>query len=218
MSDPTNADQPAMPAPLGKPIPTSERAPADDLVSPPPPAAAYPIYPAYPLAAPPWGLDPSHAAPVYIVDAGRRSRGWVPAAAAVLVTIVVIFGALDLIHLIFPQPGAGPTSLIIQINQPNSTSLANAVLKVSPAALTVSCRASAAFTLTNSGSRPLTWSVDALPDGILMDQRSPHAGTLAQGQRIGLTVVSLGQAGAGTLRISDDLGEKLDLPVSIRCP
>ena|SRR5690348_2267671 len=101
MSDPTNADQPAMPAPLGEPIPTSERAPSDDLVSPPPPAVypVYSVYPAYPFVAPPWGLDPSHAAPVYIVEAGRRSRGWVIPAAAVLVTIVVIFGALDLIHL-----------------------------------------------------------------------------------------------------------------------
>ncbi|HST90384.1 MAG TPA: hypothetical protein VLJ14_18560, partial [Ktedonobacterales bacterium] len=78
--------------------------------------------------------------------------------------------------------------------------------------------ASAALTLTNSGSRPLTWSVDAIPDGILLDQRSPHGGTLAQGRRVTLTLISLGQSGSSALRISDDLGETLDLPVAIRCP
>jgi hypothetical protein len=171
------------------------------------------------MARPPWSLDAPHAPPpVYIVEAGRRPRRWIAPAAAVLITIVVIFGALDLIHLILPQPGRGATSLIIQVNQPNSTSLTDAVLKLTPTALTVSCHASAALTLTNSGSRPLTWSVDAIPDGILLDQRSPHGGTLAQGRRVTLTLISLGQSGSSALRISDDLGETLDLPVAIRCP
>jgi hypothetical protein len=212
MTDPTNAEPPAMPAPAAEQTPSSEP-PA------PPPPGAYPAYPAYPLVArPPWGLDAPVPPPVYVVEAGRRPRRWIAPAAAVLITIVVIFGALDLIHLIVPQTGSGATSLIIQVNQPGSTSLADAVLKLTPTALTVSCHASAALTLTNSGSRPLTWSVDAIPDGILLDQRSPHGGTLPQGQRVTLTLVSLGQSNSGALRISDDLGETLDLPVAIRCP
>ena len=218
MTDPTNAEPPAMPAPSAEPAPSGEPA----VPSAPPPPGAYPVYPAYPayplIAQPPWGSDPPAQPPVYIVEAGRRPRRWIAPAAAVLITIVVIFGALDLIHLIFPQPGRGPTSLIIQVNQANSTSLTDAVLKLTPTALTMSCRASAVLTLTNSGSRPLTWSVDAIPDGILLDQRSPHAGTLGPGQRVTLTLVSLGQTDSGALHISDDLGETLDLPVSIHCP
>lgn len=218
MTDPTNAEPPAMPAPAAEPAPSGEP-PAPP--APPAPGAypTYPTYPTYPLMArPPWSLDAPAQPPVYIVEAGRRPHRWIAPAAAVLITIVVIFGALDLIHLIFPQPNAGATSLIIQVNQPSSTSLADAVLKLTPAALTVNCHASATLTLTNSGSRPLTWSVDAIPDGILLDQRSPHGGTLAQGRRVTLTLVSLGQSGSGALHISDDLGETLDLPVAIRCP
>lgn len=219
MTDPTNAEQPAVSAPVGEPLAAGEQPPAGEAEAAAPPLPGGYAYPAYPLMTrPPWGLDAPAPPPVYIVEADRRPRRWMAPAAAVLITIVVIFGALDLLHLVFPQPGTGATSLIIQVNQPGSTSLADAVLKLTPTALTVSCRASAVLTLSNSGTRPLTWSVDAIPDGILIDQRSPHGGTLAQGQRISLTVLSLGQSGSGALRISDDLGETLDLPISIRCP
>lgn len=227
MTDPTNAEPPALPVPSAEPAPSGEPAapPAPPSPAAPPSPGAYPsdpVYPAYPayplMARPPWSLDAPAQPPVYIVEAGRRPRRWIAPAAAVLITIVVIFGALDLIHLIFPQPNAGARSLIIQVNQPSSTSLADAVLKLTPAALTMSCHASAALTLTNSGSRPLTWSVDTIPDGILLDQRSPHGGTLAQGRRVTLALVSLGQSGSGALRMSDDLGETLDLPVAVHCP
>lgn len=227
MTDPTNAEPPALPVPSAEPAPSGEPAapPAPPSPAAPPSPGAYPsdpVYPAYPayplMARPPWSLDAPAQPPVYIVEAGRRPRRWFAPAAAVLITIVVIFGALDLIHLIFPQPNAGARSLIIQVNQPSSTSLADAVLKLTPAALTMSCHASAALTLTNSGSRPLTWSVDTIPDGILLDQRSPHGGTLAQGRRVTLALVSLGQSGSGALRMSDDLGETLDLPVAVHCP
>jgi hypothetical protein len=190
---------------------------APTIVSPQPYHPPYPPYPPYP---PPPGAFVPYLPPPPPPQRPANSRlpSVLLVAAGALVAIIIVFGVLDLTHTLFPAPDNSTRPVIIQFQGGAGTAAANAVLQVSPATLTLACNGSAAITLTNTSGIPLSWQLATLPDDVLLSSSSPHSGTLASGQRVALTVVSLGRAGAGQLHFSDDRKEDVTAQVVITCP
>ncbi|HEV2458686.1 MAG TPA: hypothetical protein VGS80_09995 [Ktedonobacterales bacterium] len=214
MTEPTGSVAPAEPTEAAQPAPDHS-----DVVQPGVPTivSPQPYYPPYlPYPPPPGAFVP------YLPPPQRPANSRLPSvllvAAGALVAIVIVFGVLDLTHTLFPAPDNSTRPVIIQFQGGAGTAAANAVLQVSPATLTLACNGSAAITLTNTGGIPLSWQLATLPDDVLLSSSSPHSGTLASGQRVALTVVSLGRAGAGQLHFSDDRKEDVTAQVVITCP
>ena len=223
MTEPTQPIEPR--EPTGQIEPTEAAQPAQDHPDVPQPgvpisAPPQPYYPPYPPFPPPPGAFAPYLPPPRPAQrpANPRLASVLLVAAGALVAIVVVFGVLDLTHTLFPAPDNSTRPVIIQFQGGSGTASANAVLQVSPATLTLACNGSAAITLTNTGGIPLSWQLGTLPDDVLLGSSSPHSGTLASGQRVALTVVSLGRPGAGQLHFSDDRNEDVSAQVVVTCP
>jgi hypothetical protein len=213
-----------------EPVTPTEQAvatrPAPDRPGVPPPgvppivAPTQPYYPAYPPFPPPPGIVAPYLPPPPPPQRSANSRlaNALLIAAGALVAIVVVFSILDLTHTLFPAADNSPRPVIIQFQGGPGTAAANTVLQVSPATLTLACNGSATITLTNISGIPLSWQLVTLPDDVLLNSSSPHSGTLASGQRVAMTVVSLGRAGAGQLHFSDDRNEDVTVQVVVTCP
>jgi hypothetical protein len=213
-TEPTDAAQPTEPHQPAQSVPEQGQAHLPPGV---PPQPYYPPYPPFPL--PPGAFAPYlQLPPPPQRPANSRILNVLLVAAGALVAIVIVFGVLDLTHTLFPAPDNSTRPVIIQFQGGSGTTTANAVLQVSPATLTLACNGSAVITLTNTSGIPLSWQLGALPDNVLLSSSSPHSGTLASGQRVALTVVSLGRAGAGQLHFSDDRKEDVSAQVVITCP
>ena len=146
------------------------------------------------------------------------ARRWFWMAVTVGVTVLIVFGVLDLVHVIAP-PRQPRTQVVINAQFPaQGNANGPTALVVAPATLTLACHAAAPVTLTNTTARPLRWSVDALPADILVDSASPRSGILAAGESASLTLQSLGSGADGQVLFGDDLGEQVALPVRAQCP
>jgi uncharacterized oligopeptide transporter (OPT) family protein len=211
---PIDAAQPLEPHQPAQPVPEQGQAQL------PPGVPPQPHYPPYLPYAPPPGAFAPYLPPPPPPQRPANSRllNILLVAAGALVAIVIVFGVLDLTHTLFPAPDNSTRPVIIQFQGASGTALANAVLQVSPATLTLTCNGNGTITLTNTSGIPLSWQVGTLPDGVLLSSSSPHSGTLASGQRVALTVVSLGRAGAGQLHFSDDRKEDVSAQVVVTCP
>ena len=152
----------------------------------------------------------------------RLGGPWLAAALATLVTLAIVFGVLDVTHVLFQSKNPDSTRpLIINarvIGAPTATPGPVSLLHVAPHELTMACHSSAILTLTSASARPMSWSVDTVGPGLLLGTNQPQAGTLAPGQSAHVSVVALGSASETNLTLADDQSGLITVQVSVHCP
>lgn len=143
-------------------------------------------------------------------------------ALATLMTLVIVFGVLDVTHVLFPQKSPDSTRpLVINahiIGGPTATTAPLSPLHVSPQQLTMACHSSSTLVLTSSGSQPVSWSVDNVGQDLLLGQNQPQAGTLSTGQSVRINLTALGAATDTSLTFTDDQSNLVTVSVSVHCP
>jgi hypothetical protein len=144
--------------------------------------------------------------------------GWRGIAAAVLLTLFVVFAVLDIARLLSPKQGQTTTTPIIIVAGGSNGPPAGAPLRLSPATVTLHCQSSAQLTLMNTSVQPASWAVQTLPSILLLDANTPSRGTLGSGQVIVLTLHALGPPGGATFVVSDGAGNQYSTTISVVCP
>ena len=164
---------------------------------------------------------PAPRAPAPRPLVGRSGVG-LAAVLATVVTLAIVFGVLDVTHALFPQKTPDTTRPIVinarLVGGPTATSIALSDLRVAPQQLTMACHSVAVITLSATGSRPVSWSVDSVGQGLLIGANQPQAGTLAAGKQAHVSLTSLGAATDTTVSFADDQSNILTVQVSIHCP
>lgn len=147
---------------------------------------------------------------------------WVAAALATFVTLAVVFGVLDVTHVLFPQKSPDSNRPIVinarVISEPTATPGPVSLLHVTPRQLTMACHGSAVLTLTSASAQPISWSIDTVGPGLLLGTNQPQAGALGPGQSAHVSLVALGSASETSLTLTDDQSNLVTVQVSVHCP
>lgn len=148
-----------------------------------------------------------------------RWNGWqVPVVGAVL-AIIVVFAVLDATRLLSPMAHIRTLQpIIIHVQQANTTQPTRSALSIAPHEVTLACNGAATLTLTNPTGHALRWSLAPAPDGLSFTVDTARAGSLNAGEQVALSVLANGRGGAQMLRVTDDRGGVLDVPVTVQCP